>query len=84
MKPLLFLLLSGLASLAVAGEASTQTTNVNVEKYSYSQNLDIAHVVAITQVPNVCKVVPVQLTYDDSKGNRHIMEYQVLGNGCTN
>ncbi|WP_342654082.1 DUF2790 domain-containing protein [Pseudomonas sp. F3-2] len=84
MKPLLFLLLSGLASLAVAGEASTQTANVSVEKYSYSQNLDIAHVVAVTQVPNVCKVVPVQLTYDDSKGNRHIMEYQVLGNGCTN
>ncbi|WP_285422804.1 DUF2790 domain-containing protein [Pseudomonas sp. efr-133-TYG-103a] len=84
MKPLLFLLLSGLASLAVAGEASTQTANVSVEKYSYSQNLDIAHVVAVTQVPNVCKVVPVQLTYDDSKGNWHIMEYQVLGNGCTN
>lgn len=84
MKPLLFLLLGGIASLAVADEASTQAANVSVEKYSYSQHLDIAHVVSITQVPNVCKVVPVQLTYDDSKGNRHIMEYQVLGNGCTN
>ncbi len=50
----------------------------------YSQNLDIAHVVAITQVPNVCKVVPVQITCHDSKGTRHIMEYQVIGNGCTN
>ncbi|WP_324880239.1 DUF2790 domain-containing protein [Pseudomonas bohemica] len=48
------------------------------------QILGIANVVAADPVPDVCNVVPVQLTYDDSKGDRHIMEYLVVGNGCTN
>lgn len=84
MKTLLFLLLSGLASFALADEAATQTAPVNVEQYNYSQDLDIARVVAVSQVANVCEVVPVQLTYDDSKGNRHVMQYLVVGSGCTN
>lgn len=84
MKPLLFLLLSGLTSLAAADEAATQTAQLNVEQYSYSQDLDIARVISVSQVANVCEVVPAQLTYDDSKGNRHVMQYLVVGNGCTN
>lgn len=83
MKLLLVLFLGCLGSVAMADEAS-QTTQPKVEPYRYAQKLDIAHVVAITQVPNVCAVVPMHLTYDDSKGNRHIMEYHVMGNGCTN
>jgi len=27
--------------------------------------------------------VPAQMTYEDSKGERHTIEYQVWGNGCT-
>ncbi|SDT04747.1 Protein of unknown function [Pseudomonas asplenii] len=84
MKRLLVLLLVCIGSVAMADEQEAQTTQVTVEPYRYSQDLDIAHVVAITQVPNVCDVVPMHLTYDDSKGDRHIMEYHVMGNGCTN
>lgn len=83
MKLLLVLFLGCLSSVAMADEAP-QTAQAKVEPYSYGQDLDIAHVVAITEVPNVCTVVPMQLTYDDSKGDRHIMGYQVMGNGCTN
>ncbi len=68
----------------MADEQGTQAAQVTVEPYRYSQNLDIAHVVAISQVPDVCDVVPMHLTYDDSNGERHIMEYHVMGNGCTN
>lgn len=84
MKLLLVLFLGCLGSVAMAGEQGTQTAQVKVESYRYAQRLDIANVVAATQTPNVCNVVPIQLTYDDSKGDRRIMEYLVIGNGCTN
>ena len=84
MKRLLVLLLGCLGSIAMADEQNTQTSQVTVEPYRYSQNLDIANIVSMTEVPDVCDVVPVQMTYDDSKGSRHIMEYLVFGTGCTN
>lgn len=84
MKLLLVLFLGCFGSVAMADEQETKTAQITVEPYRYSQNLDIAHVVAITQIPDVCAVVPIQMTYDDSKGDRHIMEYHVMGNGCTN
>jgi hypothetical protein len=35
------------------------------------------------EVPNVCEVVPVKMEYDDSKGQRHILRYSMMGNGCS-
>jgi len=84
MKLLLVLFLGGLGSVAMADDQVTQTAQVTVEPYRYAQRLDIARVVAVTPVPDVCNVVPMQLTYDDSKGDRHIMEYRIMGNGCSN
>ncbi|KGU83239.1 DUF2790 domain-containing protein [Pseudomonas mediterranea] len=84
MKLLLVLFLGSLGAVAMADELDTQTAHIAVEPYRYSQHLDIAHVVSITQIPDVCDVVPVQMTYDDSKGDRHTMEYHVIGTGCTN
>ncbi|MBH3462711.1 MULTISPECIES: DUF2790 domain-containing protein [Pseudomonas] len=84
MKLLLALFLGCLGSVAMADDQGTRAAPMTVEPYRYSQNLDIAHVVAVTPVPNVCEVVPMQLTYDDSNGKRHIMEYRIVGNGCAN
>lgn len=84
MNQLLVLLLACLGSFAMADDQVTQTAEVTVEPYSYSQTLDIATVVAVTPVPDVCDVVPMQLTYDDSRGVRHIMEYRMMGSGCSN
>ncbi|MFV3318774.1 DUF2790 domain-containing protein [Pseudomonas sp. NY15374] len=84
MKLLLALFLGCLGSVAMADDQGTRTAPMTVEPYRYSQNLDIAHVVAVTPVPNVCEVVPMQLTYDDSNGERHIIEYRIVGNGCAN
>ncbi|MEC4561417.1 conserved exported protein of unknown function [Pseudomonas sp. JV551A1] len=83
MKLLLVLFLGCLGSVAMADDQATQTAQITVEPYSYSQSLDIAHVVAVTPVPPVCDVVPMQLTYDDSNGERHVMEYRIMGNGCS-
>ncbi|MCG6574238.1 DUF2790 domain-containing protein [Pseudomonas sp. AF32] len=86
MKLLLVLFLGCFGSVAMADEQEAQIAQLTVEPYRYSQNLDIAHVVAITQVPDVCDVVPMQMTYDDSKtsgfslGNKYYCRGSTLSN----
>ncbi|MBK5513434.1 DUF2790 domain-containing protein [Pseudomonas sp. TH15] len=87
MKALLVLALSSLCATAMADEIPTdvaQQKPVVVEEYTYSTHLDIANIVSMSEVPNVCEVVPMKMEYDDSKGQRHILRYSVMGNGCTN
>lgn len=83
MKALWVLALGSLCASAMAGQAST-AQHPAVEEYTYSSHLDIAKVVSMSDVPNVCKVVPATMVYDDSKGQRHILRYSIMGNGCSN
>lgn len=83
MKALLVLVLGSLCGTAMAGEAK-DAEQIPVEQYSYSQHLDIARVISMSEVPNVCEVVPARMTYEDSQGQKHILEYRVMGNGCSN
>jgi len=78
MKALLLLIASVFSAAAMADEP------LAVEHYSYSQHLDIAHVISTTDIANVCAVVPVRMTYEDTNGQKHILEYRVMGNGCSN
>lgn len=78
MKALLALMLGVCCSAAMADAP------LAVEQYSYAQHLDIAHVISTSEVADVCAVVPVRMTYEDSKGQRHILGYHVMGNGCSN
>ncbi|TWI57456.1 uncharacterized protein DUF2790 [Pseudomonas duriflava] len=55
-----------------------------VEQYTYSTQLDIAKVIDLEQPADVCSVVPVHMTYEDHQGQRHTIEYSVMGTGCTN
>mgnify|MGYP003579759274 FL=1 len=84
MKALLVLALGGLCSAAMADEVANDVEQIPVEQYSYSQHLDIARVLSMSEVPNVCEVVPARMTYEDSKGQKHILEYRVMGNGGSN
>jgi len=83
MKALLVLVLGSLCGAAMAGEAK-EGEQIPVEQYNYSQHLDIARVISMSEVPNVCEVVPARMTYEDSQGQKHILEYRVMGNGCSN
>ena len=91
MKALIvFALITG-CTTAMAGEvpdtekaAIDTQVSMPVEQYRYGMNLDIARVVAVDAIPAVCEVVPARMTYDDSDGKRHVLEYRVMGNGCTN
>lgn len=69
---------------ANAAPDATQSGQIPVETYSYSTRLDIAHVISTTTPADECAPVPVQMTYEDSHGKRHVMEYQTMGTGCTN
>ncbi|MGY2260582.1 DUF2790 domain-containing protein [Pseudomonas sp. SDO55104_S430] len=66
-------------------QAFAEENKSPVETYSYGANLDIKKVITITDIPNnICGPVPAQMTYEDSSGQRHVMQYQVMGNGCSN
>lgn len=82
----LILALCGFSSLAMAqgGGISTKNNKMPVEQYSYGMRLDIAKVISQSDVSNVCAAVPARMTYDDSQGKRHILAYEVMGNGCSN
>ena len=47
-------------------------------------HLDVAKVLSMSSIPEVCEVVPVKMEYEDSQGQRHILNYHVMGNGCSN
>ncbi|WP_408004330.1 DUF2790 domain-containing protein [Zestomonas carbonaria] len=74
-----------MAGQVVAGESapvSSSGASGNAVKYRYGMDLDIARVVSHSDIPNVCGVVPVEMTYEDSQGDRHTLQYRVIGNGC--
>lgn len=80
-KIALILLLGSFGAQAYA--ASSQGQETPVETYGYSSKLDIEHVISITEPANECAPVPVQMTYEDSQGERHVLQYQVMGTGCS-
>lgn len=86
MKALLVLALSSLCATAMANEVPTDVASntVPVEEYTYSTHLDIAKVTSMSEIPSVCEVVPARMEYEDSNGQRHILRYSVMGNGCSN
>ncbi|QHF46497.1 hypothetical protein PspS35_22870 [Pseudomonas sp. S35] len=88
MKALVVMALSSLcATAALADEAPTELAGQNapiVENYTYSTHLDVAKVLSMSEVPNVCEVVPAKMVYEDSQGQRHVLNYKIMGNGCSN
>lgn len=86
MKALIVLALSSLCATAMADDLATDAANQQapVEAYTYSSHPDIHKVISTSTIPDVCEVVPAQMVYEDSHGARHIMEYRVMGNGCSN
>jgi hypothetical protein len=85
-KIALVLALSALGTQAFAEEsqAKPQARQAQVETYSYGSTLDIKKVITVSDVPNECGPVPAQMTYEDSQGQRHVLQYQVMGSGCSN
>ena len=84
MKRLIVLALLAFSTLAAADDVEVAPQQPAVEHYTYATDLDIATVISVTPIADVCEVVPAQMTYEDHQGQRHILEYRVMGNGCSN
>lgn len=93
-EALIIMKLSSLALVVLAGmggqvyadetQATVATQSAAVETYTYGATLDVKKVIAITPAADQCGAVPVRMTYEDSQGQRHILQYQVMGSGCSN
>jgi len=71
-------------ALAMEGSTVANPQSTPVEDYAYGDHPDIANVLETSEVPNVCGPVSVEMAYEDSTGQRHIMRYLIIGNGCSN
>ena len=85
-KLAMFLALGVLGSQAFAGESQSTAADskLPVETYTYDTKLDIQKVIKVTDIADECGPAPAQMTYEDSQGQRHILQYQVMGTGCSN
>ncbi|HWH87671.1 MAG TPA: DUF2790 domain-containing protein [Pseudomonas sp.] len=80
MKISMFVLaLFGFSSVVMAQDSAPPP----VGQYTYASHLDVAKIISEDPVPDVCAVVPMHMTYQDSKGQQHILQYEVMG-GCSN
>lgn len=79
MKALIAAALLAISSFALADQAAQP----QVEQYTYGTKLDIAKVISLSKVANVCEVVPATMVYEDHQGKRHTVEYRVMGDGCS-
>jgi hypothetical protein len=90
MKNIMMFSLMAFSTLTLAQQSSitleptNHTTTLDAQEYTYATPLDIAKVISMDAVPNVCEVVPMTMTYEDSAGRRHVLNYRVMGTGCTN
>lgn len=88
MKYALFAALAIFSAFASANEVSTANDAVPpAVEYTYSQHLDIARVISLTNASDVstaCGPVESHMVYVDSKGVTHNLEYTRLGDGCQN
>ncbi|AQZ32985.1 hypothetical protein CDR19_16350 [Ectopseudomonas toyotomiensis] len=75
------------AMLLAAGSAmaATQTAAPVIhDKTGFFIHLDIDRVLSSTDLTKQCGVGPAQLHYLDHQGREHVLEYQVMGSGCSN
>jgi hypothetical protein len=86
-KMALLMALSGVFApvFAAADHTAETAEKPAAQRYNYQTELDIKKVIRITDTSNSCGgPLPVQMTYEDSHGQRHTVEYQVMGTGCSN
>ncbi|MBB3104107.1 DUF2790 domain-containing protein [Azomonas macrocytogenes] len=56
--------------------------HVNLKRYKYGMKLDIKRVISVSETPSACHPGPKWMVYEDSTGERHTLEYMVMGDGC--
>lgn len=72
-----------IACLLVLGCTAALAHAETPEHYHYGMHLDIAKVISQT-LPQGCEVGEARMVYLDSKGERHTLIYQRMGDDCRN
>ncbi|MDF3934821.1 DUF2790 domain-containing protein [Pseudomonas citronellolis] len=76
MKSTLKRSLLGLFAIPLMGVAlAASAADANTVVYHYGMKLDVAKVISIEQANDRCEVAPAKMTYADSKGQVHVLEY---------
>jgi hypothetical protein len=81
---LLALATAGTQAFADDSPSTAATGQTPLETYTYGTRLDIKRVIEVSEVADECGPVPARMTYEDSRGQRRTIEYQVMGSGCSN
>jgi len=79
-KTLIISALSIIGFTAQVQAADTVRATQNTQ-YRDGTQLDIATIISQTSPAATCDITPVKVTYLDSKGIQHSVEYSVFGNG---
>ena len=85
MKAWALLVLTGVSCVSQAGEQlpANEQEPASAVHYQYGMDLDVARVIASTEVADTCGVEPAQMVYEDRQGKQHTLEYLLVGNGCS-
>ncbi len=73
-----YLVIGVLSFAAISAQADEKANVQSAEHYQYGMKLDIAKVVTQSEGVEVNGIIPMQLTYLDSRGTRHTVQYDVL------
>jgi uncharacterized protein YdeI (BOF family) len=86
MKASVLMLLMCVSAVSMADEKLDATAQQQpaVEQYTYSMSLDVAKVLSVSQASSGCEAAPVQMSYLDSAGKQHTVQYLEMGTGCAN
>ncbi|MDV7213185.1 DUF2790 domain-containing protein [Azotobacter beijerinckii] len=84
MKRVMSVVIAAVSCLVLNSEMIQAAEQPKIEKYSYGTKLDIAKVISVEEPANVCEAVPVHMVYEDHQGHQHVLEYSVMGKGCSN
>jgi hypothetical protein len=74
----------GAQAFAEESHAKVSRDQPPVETYTYGSTLDVKKVISVSDIAPECGPVAAQMTYEDSQGQRHVVQYQVMGSGCSN
>jgi hypothetical protein len=78
-----YLLIAGLSFAALNAQANEVTTGHTTDRVQFGTVLDIAKVINKTDGTEVNGIIPIQLSYQDSRGEQHAVQYDLMAEGTS-
>jgi hypothetical protein len=78
-----YLLIAAMSFAAISAQANENNSTQAPERVQFGTVLDIAKVINKAQGAEVNGIIPVLLTYQDSRGKQHTVQYDVMGEGTS-